>query len=127
MADILFYLFVFGLLALAGVAAVWVLKGYLNGQSPGTAIFGPKPERRLGVVEQASVDSRRRLLLIRRDGVEHLIMTGGPVDVLIETGIGERRQRAETGEQATVQPVFQRQPRASFGQAAERPPERAAE
>jgi len=39
------------------------------------------------VIEQASVDARRRLVLIRRDGVEHLIMTGGPVDVVIETGI----------------------------------------
>ncbi len=26
-------------------------------------------------------------MLIRRDNVEHLIMTGGPVDVVIETGI----------------------------------------
>jgi formyltetrahydrofolate deformylase len=29
------------------------------------------------------VDGRRRLVLIRRDDVEHLIMTGGPVDVVI--------------------------------------------
>ncbi len=26
-------------------------------------------------------------MLVRRDNVEHLIMTGGPVDVVIETGI----------------------------------------
>jgi hypothetical protein len=38
-------------------------------------------------VETASVDGHRKLILIRRDTVEHLIMTGGPVDVLIETGI----------------------------------------
>ena len=48
---------------------------------------GRTPEPRLGVIEQATVDARRRLVLIRRDGVEHLIMTGGPVDVVIETGI----------------------------------------
>jgi hypothetical protein len=42
-------------------------------------------DRRLGVVETASVDGHRKLILIRRDAVEHLIMTGGPVDVLIET------------------------------------------
>jgi flagellar protein FliO/FliZ len=39
------------------------------------------------VVETASVDAHRKLILIRRDTVEHLIMTGGPVDVLIKTGI----------------------------------------
>ena len=44
-------------------------------------------DRRLGVVETASVDGHRKLILIRRDTVEHLIMTGGKVDVLIETGI----------------------------------------
>jgi hypothetical protein len=117
--DFLIYLFLFALLALLAAAGVWVVKGYLNGQSPTTAIFGARPERRLGVVEQASVDGRRRLLLIRRDGIEHLIMTGGPVEVVIESGIGEtRRERpAAASETVAPQPVFQRQPR-SFGQAA---------
>ena len=137
--DILFYLFVFALLALAAIAALWVGKGYLNGQSPAAALFGPRPERRLGVIEQANVDGRRRLLLIRRDDIEHLVMTGGPVDVVIETGIGagigERQtRRAEPAETVMVattsQPVFARSPR-TFGQAggqsAERVPERAAE
>ena len=45
-------------------------------------------EARLAIVEAAEVDQRRRLVLIRRDGVEHLIMIGGPGDVVIETGIG---------------------------------------
>jgi len=117
--DILFYLFLFALLMLAIAAGVWVVKGYLNGQSPASAIFGPRPERRLGVIEQASVDGRRRLILIKRDDVEHLIMTGGPVDVVIETGIGERRERGQGAYEgvASAQTVFTRQPR-SFGQAA---------
>lgn len=115
--DIILYLFLFALLALGGVAGLWVVKGYLNGQSPSAAIFGPKPERRLGVVEQASVDGRRRLILVRRDGVEHLIMTGGPVDVVIETGIGEaRRERPAAAE---AQPVYTRQPRQLGERAAE--------
>ena len=115
--DIILYLFLFALLALAAVAGTWVVKGYLNGQSPSAAIFGARPERRLGVVEQATVDGRRRLLLVRRDGVEHLIMTGGPVDVVIETGIGDnRRDRAVAGTEPQS-PVYSRQPR-QFGQAA---------
>ena len=86
MADISTYVFLFALMALAVVAGVWVFKSYLNGQSPTSALFGPRPEKRLAVVEHANVDGRRRLILVRRDGVEHLIMTGGPVDVVIETG-----------------------------------------
>ncbi|MEO0731028.1 MAG: flagellar biosynthesis protein FliO, partial [Pseudomonadota bacterium] len=35
---------------------------------------------------------RRKLVLIRRDQTEHLIMTGGPVDVLVETGIDTRQE-----------------------------------
>jgi flagellar protein FliO/FliZ len=52
----------------------------------GMPLFTPKP-RRLGLIESTSIDGRRRLLLIRRDNIEHLIMTGGPVDVVIETNI----------------------------------------
>ena len=85
--DILFYLIVIALLALGAVAIMWVAKGYLNGQSPTAAIFGARPERRLGIIEQANVDGRRRLLLIRRDNVEHLLMIGGPTDVVVEPNI----------------------------------------
>ena len=49
-------------------------------------------ERRLEIVEHASLDGRRKLVLIRRDDVEHLLMTGGPVDVVVETGISTGAQ-----------------------------------
>ena len=130
MGDVLTYLFYFALLALLAVAAVWVVRSYLNGESPTAAIFGARPERRLAVVEHASVDGRRRLILVRRDGVEHLIMTGGPVDVVIETGIGERQGRAEPVEHVLATPVFTRPARALVqtpGAATDRAPERAAE
>lgn len=123
--DILLWLFLIALLAAGAVGAVWVARGYLNGQSPTAAIFGPRAERRLAVVEHTSVDSRRKLVLIRRDGVEHLIMTGGPVDVVIETGIGEARRRDQ---EPAAHPVFSR-PARPFGQAPAQAqaPERAAE
>lgn len=113
MGDFLFYLFLLALLALLVVAGVWLVRGYLKGVSPVAAMFGPRPERRLAIVEQAAVDSRRRLVLLRRDNVEHLIMTGGPVDVVIETGIPERRmQSAPLDPDADLNPpVFSRPPR----------------
>src|SRR5581483_1053202 len=42
---------------------------------------------RLGVIDYASVDARRRLILVRRDNVEHLLMIGGPTDVVVEANI----------------------------------------
>lgn len=82
-----FIVFIAGLIIVGGL----LLKGYLA-QEGGAAsftgsFFGPKPEKRLEVVDQSNVDGRRRLVLVRRDDVEHLIMTGGPVDVVIETNI----------------------------------------
>ena len=80
--------------SLFGVAlialTVWGFKTFVFASSKNAGGFLRGRERRLGVVETASVDSRRKLLLIRRDDVEHLIMIGGPVDVLIETKIEGR-------------------------------------
>ncbi|MDJ0951254.1 MAG: flagellar biosynthetic protein FliO [Alphaproteobacteria bacterium] len=43
--------------------------------------------KRLSVVEAAAVDGRRRLVLLRRDDVEHLVLMGPQSEVVIETGI----------------------------------------
>jgi flagellar protein FliO/FliZ len=48
---------------------------------------GRARQPRLGVLDAFAIDARRRLVLIRRDNVEHLIMIGGPNDVLIESEI----------------------------------------
>lgn len=92
---LLFIVFIAGLIIVGGL----LLKGYLaqgnNATGFSGGFFGPKPDKRLEVVDQANVDGRRRLVLLRRDNVEHLIMTGGPVDVVIETGI-EGTTRAPT-------------------------------
>ncbi len=81
------FLFVIALIALTA----WAFRSFVLSGGRGSGGFLKGRERRLGVVDTASVDSRRKLLLIRRDDVEHLIMTGGPVDMVIETGIKGRR------------------------------------
>ena len=43
--------------------------------------------RRLAVLEVLPMDAKRRLVLFRRDGVEHLILVGAEGDLLIERGI----------------------------------------
>jgi hypothetical protein len=49
------------------------------------ALRGRQP--RLALIEVTGVDTRRSLVLIRRDNVEHLLMIGGPTDVVIEPNI----------------------------------------
>jgi hypothetical protein len=48
---------------------------------------GRNRQQRLAVLDSAVVDARRRLVLIRRDNVEHLLLIGGPTDVVVEPNI----------------------------------------
>ena len=48
---------------------------------------GRNRQPRLAVLDAAAVDTRRRIVLVRRDDVEHLILIGGPTDVVIESRI----------------------------------------
>jgi flagellar protein FliO/FliZ len=78
---VLFVIVVLGLLVLA----FWLLRRFGGGRLGGGATRGRQP--RLAVIDQASVDGRRRLVLIRRDNVEHLLIIGGPTDVVVEQNI----------------------------------------
>jgi flagellar biogenesis protein FliO len=71
-------------LALIGASA-WLVRRF-GGSGMGTnANRGRMP--RLAVIDAAAVDGRRRLVLVRRDNVEHLLMIGGPTDVVVEPNI----------------------------------------
>jgi hypothetical protein len=110
------------LLLLAAVfAGLWSYRVATTGDASFSFawLFPPRPEPRLGVIEQARVDGRRTLVLIRRDDVEHLIMTGGPIDMVIETGIAAPQEdalEANAERQEPAPPVFARKVR-DFGQA----------
>jgi flagellar protein FliO/FliZ len=51
--------------------------------------------RRLAVVEVTTIDARRRLVLVRRDGVEHLLLLSGERDLVVEAGIAPRTAFAD--------------------------------
>ena len=70
-------------LALIGLTA-WLVRRFGSNRLGGGA-RGRQP--RLAVIDAATVDGRRRLVLIRRDNVEHLLMIGGPTDVVVEPNI----------------------------------------
>ncbi len=70
-------------LALIGLTA-WLVRRF-GANRLGGAARGRQP--RLAVIDAATVDGRRRLVLIRRDNVEHLLMIGGPTDLVVEPNI----------------------------------------
>ncbi len=70
-------------LALIGLIA-WLVRRF-GAHRLGSSARGRQP--RLAVIDAATVDGRRRLVLIRRDNTEHLLMIGGPTDVVVESNI----------------------------------------
>jgi flagellar protein FliO/FliZ len=70
-------------LALIGLTA-WLVRRFGANRLGGTT-RGRQP--RLAVIDAATIDGRRRLVLIRRDNIEHLLMIGGPTDVVVEPNI----------------------------------------
>jgi hypothetical protein len=92
----------------------WLVRRY---SAIGLGGIGRGRVPRLAVVDALTVDRRRRLLLVRRDNVEHLILIGGPSDVVVETAIQRTRTRqaaraaasppAAPGESPVVQELMQ--------------------
>ncbi len=72
-----------GIAVLVGLALFYRLVFAHRLNVPG----GRARQPRLGLVDAFSLDGQRQLVLVRRDNVEHLIMIGGPNDVLLETQI----------------------------------------
>ena len=98
-----------GLLCL--VAVLWIMR---NRPSSPFIRGGKNRQPRLAVLDAAAVDTRRRLVLVRRDDVEHLIMIGGPTDIVIESRIGSApatdRPPAAAAETVAVRPSPERRP-----------------
>ena len=83
-STITFFFAFIAVLALIGAAA-WLVRRFANNRLGANTGRGRMP--RLAVIDAAAVDGRRRLVLVRRDNIEHLIMIGGPADVVVETNI----------------------------------------
>jgi flagellar protein FliO/FliZ len=44
-------------------------------------------KKRIAIVEMTAIDPKRRLVLVRRDQTEHLILLGTGTETVVETGI----------------------------------------
>jgi flagellar protein FliO/FliZ len=84
MQAVTFFLAFVAVLALIGVAA-WLVRRFAGNRLGANTNRGRMP--RLAVIDAAAVDGRRRLVLVRRDNIEHLLMIGGPTDIVVEPNI----------------------------------------
>src|SRR5262249_35634941 len=85
MSGTLTFIFAFlVVLGLIGLAA-WLVRRFAGNRLGANTNRGRMP--RLAVIDAPAVDGRRRLVLVRRDNVEHLLMIGGPTDIVVEPNI----------------------------------------
>ena len=84
MQALTFLLAFVAVLALIGVAA-WLVRRFAGNRLGANTNRSRMP--RLAVIDAAAVDGRRRLVLVRRDNIEHLLMIGGPTDIVVEPNI----------------------------------------
>ncbi len=82
--PLLFFFSFVAVLALIGLAA-WLVRRFATNRLGANTNRGRMP--RLAVIDAAAVDGRRRLVLVRRDNIEHLLMIGGPTDIVVESNI----------------------------------------
>ncbi|SBW13846.1 Basic proline-rich protein precursor [Brucella sp. 10RB9215] len=83
-ANIVGFVLIFAII----LGGIFVVLGIIRRFSGGTFVTsGRMRQPRLSVMDAAAVDSRRKLVLIRRDDVEHLLLIGGPTDVVVEQNI----------------------------------------
>ncbi|EFH34875.1 flagellar biosynthetic protein FliO, partial [Brucella abortus] len=83
-ANIVGFVLIFAII----LGGIFVVLGIIRRFSGGTFVSsGRMRQPRLSVMDAAAVDSRRKLVLIRRDDVEHLLLIGGPTDVVVEQNI----------------------------------------
>jgi flagellar biogenesis protein FliO len=96
---------IWGLAALLGVLLLfWLIRKF----SHGTFISGGRnAPPRLAVQDATPVDSHRRLILVRRDDVEHLLLIGGNTDIVVEQNI--RPHGAPNRPLREAEPLQQRQ------------------
>jgi flagellar biogenesis protein FliO len=103
-------------LALVVLVIVLVVIRIFRSMTFGTFVAGGRNRKtRLAVMDAAAVDSQRRLVLVRRDDVEHLILIGGPTDVVVERDIRlhtPSRRPAGQAEPLAEAPARQRPPEA---------------
>ena len=120
----------YGLMGLAGFIGLLILYWLFKKLRHGTFISGGRSALpRLAVQDAAPVDSHRRLVLVRRDDVEHLLLIGGNTDIVVEQNIrvGGPAQRSAPEPALRERPLAEPPPdAAAAGSAAARRPHAAA-
>jgi Flagellar biosynthesis protein, FliO len=88
------------LLILAGLIAALLFYRALNRSVKG------RRGARLGISEYYEIDKTRRLVLVRRDDTEHLLLIGGSQDIVVEADIASALMSAPSMQSSALPPQY---------------------
>ena len=90
------------------LALIGVLAAVARRMGLGHGPMAKGGRRRLAVSEVVALDGKRKLVLVRRDSTEHLVILGPNSETLIESAIAEPETSFATAvSEATRQPALQ--------------------
>lgn len=96
------------LLALLLLVALLVAFKLFRNLTHGTFVAGGRNRKaRLAITDATALDGQRRLVLVRRDDVEHLLLIGGSSDIIVEQDIriGQPRRTTTPTEREPAAPA----------------------
>ncbi len=79
------------------MALMWLLSLLMKRLGYGAVMTGRKEDRRLKLVEYLPLDTRNRLVLVSRDGVEHLLLVNAEHSAIVEQNIKPPKTKSGSG------------------------------
>lgn len=95
----LYLKYILGLVVVLGLIALVTVAARKFGMVP-KADRRRSDKKRLGISSVISIDAKRRLVLVRRDDQEHLLLLGPERDLVVEQNIPVTKTQPKTDEQA---------------------------
>lgn len=102
--------YVMGLVVVLGLIALVTVAARKFGMVP-KADRRRNDKKRLGVTSVISIDAKRRLVLVRRDDQEHLLLLGPERDLVVEQNIPIRKSASAEEKQETPEDPEEHEPR----------------
>jgi len=96
--------FFFALMFVVGLIGGTAVLARRFGLAPGSATGGRASKKRLEIVESLTLDTKRRMVIVRRDNQEHLILLGTEAETVVETAF-ERPAQLPVEVQAVQTPA----------------------
>ncbi len=98
MVETVYYICIAVLALIVLLLVLWIIRAV---RRPGLSQRRDK-QARLAVTDAVALYDERRLVLLRRDNVEHLILIGGTTDIVIESGIEAQKAFATAAKSGQI-------------------------